>query len=356
MHTMLLYLERYNDNETRNFNEVQAEATYVRVKQVLLGEDNFSTFNRKKRSRLSFLVFRRIRDGTNFVNNHRLNDEQNQFLLDLIQNTRQQILNSRAYLDDNNTEAIRLEDCLRPEMTTAIKKYKIFNLVPLYSFQRKYVSIDIAYLKYLLSKVRREAQSENLFDEGDSENKHEIATYAFSQVFDFGSVRLYLNYNEKEMFTNTVRTDGYVIDFMLAGPKRQLDKLPDLDLNDFTTEEINENFHLWSVDPGQVNIYTASDGHGTNPHQVRKYSTAEYYTRAGLKITNQHILNYKNANLQLLEAKRQIITFKTANLERFTEYVRSVLNNLNTLLTFYDDRFTALRFLNYIGFFYFYYL
>ncbi|GAA5816681.1 hypothetical protein MFLAVUS_010213 [Mucor flavus] len=52
--------------------------------------------------------------------------------------------------------------------------------------------------------------------------------------------------------------------------------------------------------------------------------------------------------LRFLDAERQITTYKTASLEIFTEYVRSVLNNLNTLLTYYDDRFTTLRFLDYI--------
>ncbi|KAI8082320.1 hypothetical protein BDF21DRAFT_361394 [Thamnidium elegans] len=151
------------------------------------------------------------------------------------------------------------------------------------------------------------------------------------------------------MFTNMVRTDGYGIDFILAGPERQSNKLPNLDVNDFTPEGINERFHLWGVDPGQINIFTASDGHDTDPHQLRKYPTAEYYTRAGLKKTNLHILNYKNADLQFQEAEQRITTHKTANLERFLEYVHSVLNNLDILLQFYDHRFTALRFLNYIG-------
>ncbi|KAI8065060.1 hypothetical protein BDF21DRAFT_427729 [Thamnidium elegans] len=94
------------------------------------------------------------------------------------------------------------------------------------------------------------------------------------------------------MFTNMVRTDGYGIDFILTVPERQSNKLSNLDLNDFTPEEINERFHLWGVNPGQINIFTASDGHNTNPHQLRKYSTAEYYTRTGFKKTNLHILNY----------------------------------------------------------------
>lgn len=96
-------------------------------------------------------------------------------------------------MDENNTEIVRTEDCFRPEMSTVIKMYKLFNLVPLYTFQYKYVDIDIAHLKYLLNKVKRESQCEDLFDEGDLENKHEKATHAFSQIFDFEKLRIDLN-------------------------------------------------------------------------------------------------------------------------------------------------------------------
>ncbi|KAI9364599.1 hypothetical protein BD770DRAFT_378502 [Pilaira anomala] len=110
------------------------------------------------------------------------------------------------------------------------------------------------------------------------------------------------------MFTNMVQTDGYGIDFILAGPRQQQAALPDLDLNDFTGEEINQRFHLWGVDPGLKTIFTASNGHGEDPHQTR-----------------------------------------LASIETFALYVHSVFNNLGTILPFYDDRFTSLRFLNYIG-------
>ncbi|GAA5812669.1 hypothetical protein MFLAVUS_006126 [Mucor flavus] len=72
-----------------------------------------------------------------------------------------------------------------------------------------------------------------------------------------------------------VRTDGYGIDFILAGLKKQMSDLPDLELSDLTAEEISTIFHLWSADPGITNIYTSSDGHDNNAHQVRKYSAAE---------------------------------------------------------------------------------
>ncbi|KAI9363280.1 hypothetical protein BD770DRAFT_215562 [Pilaira anomala] len=129
-----------------------------------------------------------------------------------------------------------------------------------------------------------------------------------------------------------------VLIFILAGPRQQQAALPDLDLSDFTGEEINQRFHLWDVDPGLKTIFTASDGYGEDPHQVRKYSTDEYYTRAGFKKTSRKFL-----------AERDILTDKTDNIETFTLYVHSVLNNLGNILSCYDNRFTALRFLNYIG-------
>lgn len=87
----------------------------------------------------------------------------------------------------------------------------------------------------------------------------------------------------------------------MAAPKRQTDGLPDLELSDFTAEELNTTFHLWGADPGVKNIYTASDDHGVeDSHQIRKYSTDEYYTRAGYKKTNREIAQIKQDNQELL--------------------------------------------------------
>jgi hypothetical protein len=132
----------------------------------------------------------------------------------------------------------------------------------------------------------------------------------------------------------------------LAGPKNQAAELPDLDTLDFTTEELGTKFRLWGAEHGMINIFTASDGHDNNPHEVRKHSAAEYYTRAGFKKFNKEILNYKNDDPHFLEVERGIPTLKTAN---FVQYVDYVLLNLDVLLRFYDGRFTSLRFLNYIG-------
>lgn len=191
MYEMLVYLEEYNNGQITAFNEVQTEATYAWLKQMVTSSELFVTLNRKKKNRLAFLLYRCIRDSTNFINNLQLNVNQDRFLVNLVQTTQEQLRNSRRYLQENaNT---RIEDCFRPEMATSIKKYKMFSLTPLYSFTHKYFEIDIVHLKSLLLKVRRELQSDDTIDEGDNENKHEKATYFFSQVFDFDSVRLDLN-------------------------------------------------------------------------------------------------------------------------------------------------------------------
>lgn len=146
-----------------------------------------------------------------------------------------------------------------------------------------------------------------------------------------------------------VRTDGYGLDFLVAQTVSQTSDLPDLDLTDFTEDELNTKFKLWGADPGQKTIFTASDGHDNNPHQVRKYSTAEYYTRAGFTRTNKRLEQWKQQDELYLRAERNLLSSKTANIVTFNLYIASVLNNLDHLLRHNNDLFTSTRFLNYIG-------
>ena len=131
--------------------------------------------------------------------------------------TRHEIACSRHYLT-NNSGTVAIEECFRPNMSAAIKKYKLFNLVPQYSFKSKYVEIDFSHLKQLLRRARKvlndnnapeQRQQEDTQDndnaggndkdrdaKGDDDEggfeKHLAASYAFSQVFDFEKVRLKL--------------------------------------------------------------------------------------------------------------------------------------------------------------------
>ena len=115
-------------------------------------------------------------------------------------------------------------------------------------------------------------------------------------------------------------------DFVLVGHVNQEAQNPDLELTDFSTDKLINIFHLWGVDPGQVNIFTASDGHGNGNHEVRRYSAAEYYTRAGFKKTNEKILNMRNSNKEYMQAERAISTHKKADwLDLVTMFVLFLL-------------------------------
>ena len=75
-------------------------------------------------------------------------------------------------------------------------------------------------------------------------------TYHISSLKNNYTDALLLYSTANEMFTNMVRTDGYGIDFILAGRVNQETQHPDLELNDFTPDELQNRFRLWGVDPG----------------------------------------------------------------------------------------------------------
>lgn len=229
MYLMLQYFEQYNDGQVEAYNEIQTEATYGYFKQNISDSELFKSLNRKKRTRLAYRVFCCVRDDVDFTSNLTLTPNQDEFLYELTITTRHKIACSKFYLT-NNTGIVTIEECFRPNMSTAIKKYKLFNLVPQYSFKSKYVDIDFRDLKQLLRKARKMLNDKNALPllleqrqqqdtqdndnaggndedrdaegdgierdaaEGDDEEggfeKHLAASYAFSQVFDFEKVRL----------------------------------------------------------------------------------------------------------------------------------------------------------------------
>lgn len=194
MYDILVYLEDYNNDNIRTFNEIQTNATYAWVKQMVRETEHFKSFNRKRKNRLSFLVFRTLQGNRDFENTPWLDNDQLQFILELIETTRAQIRNSRIYLDQDNQDRVnvRIQDCFRPEMALCIRQHKLFTL---YSFTRKYMEIDYVCLKSLLRRVHgadgvslATALIPNNFD-----SEHEEATFVFSQVFDFSRLRIDIN-------------------------------------------------------------------------------------------------------------------------------------------------------------------
>jgi hypothetical protein len=145
-------------------------------------------------------------------------------------------------------------------------------------------------------------------------------------------------------------TDGYAINFLFARRKasdNEVQKMQ-LELQDFTASEIHEYFQPVAVDPGRNQIFTACYGSGQNNHQVRRMSSLEYYSMIGSSQRNK-ILQREKTQSGFAKVETDRPTPKTASEERYSLYIRDILNNLQTILAFYDHRRGKERFKNYQG-------
>ncbi|KAI8089123.1 uncharacterized protein BX664DRAFT_332239, partial [Halteromyces radiatus] len=83
-------------------------------------------------------------------------------------------------------------------------------------------------------------------------------------------------------------------------------------------------------------------------HEIRKLSSAEYYTRAGFKRTVNRINNEKSEEVRTAEAA--IRTNRTTSMTGITDYINSTLEALEVLTAFYgQENLQGLKLLNYQG-------
>lgn len=125
---------------------------------------------------------------------------------------------------------------------------------------------------------------------------------------------------------------------------------------------------LWGVDPGVTEVFVASNSSDPRvyiddsemreemilaspeqqQHQVRKFSSAEFYTLAGYRTTNRKIMEWKKqSGIDVIESR--IASAKTSTTQGINEHIRTKLAVLDQLLLFYGQDFQQLRFLNYHG-------
>lgn len=149
------------------------------------------------------------------------------------------------------------------------------------------------------------------------------------------------------MFTNQITTNGYQTSFHFARSKKE--RAIELELDDFSINEISSYYRPCALDPGRRDVFNASYGCGSEVHEVRKCSTAEYYGMTGSKRRNQ-MLSKEKRRLGIEYIESNFPTGKTSNAEMFLHYVSYYLWHLETLLDFYDyERIAATRFRNYQG-------
>ncbi|KAG0161903.1 hypothetical protein DFQ30_004962 [Apophysomyces sp. BC1015] len=208
---------------------------------------------------------------------------------------------------------------------------RLFSLAPQPSLHFRFVTVNTKALKALLH-----IQS----DTDDYDGNLQI----FNRVFDLDKYD-FRNIN-CGLFTNQILTDGYGVVFQFARSAKS--KAVELELEDFTTEEINNYYRVCVIDPGVRHLYTASYGAGETEHEVRRCSSREYYCMTGSPQRGNLLLKRKK-RLGIDVVENKFPTGKTCNINQYYERVDYFFMHKDQLFSFYVPEDGKRRFRDYQG-------
>jgi hypothetical protein len=110
--------------------------------------------------------------------------------------------------------------------------------------------------------------------------------------------------------------------------------MTDLELDDFTADEINTYLRPCALDPGINNAFTASYGYGEEEHMLLSLTTKEYYNKLKNPIEEARLKRRKDAS-GITRIESNMPSAKTSNIETYRVYVQYLFDNLNRLFAFY---------------------
>lgn len=147
---------------------------------------------------------------------------------------------------------------------------------------------------------------------------------------------------KKLAFSNLIKTDGFSADVVLlkslAKNKDDYERISDqdVDISLFGDAMRNENLDdvsLCGLDPNRNQVFAAAYGHGEEPHQIRRFSTKEYYTHTG-SIRHAKKEKQRMAREQMETIFLQMPSAKTVSLSKYLTYVSYLLRNLGGILQY----------------------
>lgn len=150
----------------------------------------------------------------------------------------------------------------------------------------------------------------------------------------------------QKMFLNGLYTDGYTCRVLLC--RKLLPSLAEhrvsLELDDFTTEEVEQYFRPCAVDPGRIDAFVSY--HGGN--DIRRLSSSEYYNMHGT-VTRQKSEQGRKGRSGLEAIETNIPSPKTLSIEKYSSYITYMIEHLNALHSFYNFETAKIKWLNYLA-------
>ncbi|GAA5814594.1 hypothetical protein MFLAVUS_008093 [Mucor flavus] len=150
----------------------------------------------------------------------------------------------------------------------------------------------------------------------------------------------------KKMFLNGLYTDGYTCRVLFC--RKLLPSLAEhrvsLELDDFTTEEVEQYFRPCAVDPGRIDAFVSY--HGGN--DIRRLSSSEYYNMHGT-VTRQKSEQGRKGRSGLEAIETNISSPKKLSIEKYSSYITYMIEHLNALHSFYNFETAKIKWLNYLA-------
>lgn len=314
--------------------EVTASIAYVHRRMYDLVE-NYSTLRKRFRSVLEH----HVRDAINSA------EPTETFLtrqLPEVTRRNRNSMDERQRRQDTltGTQRVRIQDFVqdtrdRPERYTDPRGARRFTLLPVYSMQMRYIPMTDQALKRIL-------RLSGTLTGGITDMVQLCWRLFRMNLLGFDTVRQLTGNDESKAFTGAFRTDGVAIDFIFDRPRRRpAEALTPADVAGLV--DVNEAT-IWGVDPGQRDLFVASDGDSNGTHRIRRTSTSEYYFLAGYKAANIKRAKYAANNIQLRQHISAGNSFKTASLNNLEEALRTTFGNFLQVRNFYNFGQRSLRF------------
>ncbi|KAI9473805.1 MAG: hypothetical protein EXX96DRAFT_610687 [Benjaminiella poitrasii] len=216
----------------------------------------------------------------------------------------------KAAIDDfvARTKSSVSRNEFRPKQFTDPHGARLFNILPIYSLQQRYVQINLTGISRIIRQSRiRPSVTAN-------EDMKDVCW----SLFNMGHIgfRSRNGLDRKALsnksFTGAIRTDGIALEFICERPSHAAET----DLNTAT---------VLGLDPGVHDVFVACDGVGTGTgqsrqrHRIRKTSTSEYYQLSGFKSAAIKRAKHDRANVDARHLIYNIPSTRTCNWDQFNE-------------------------------------
>ena len=200
---------------------------------------------------------------------------------------------------------------------------KVFNIAPIYSFGRKFITIDEKILYFIMKEA-------NIF----KEKQKNFTKDKFFEVFDIKKL-------SKKKLGNIIQTDGISLCVHFHTPKNVKKELIEKDIIH------EENERVIGIDPGRTNlIYAVEEKDGkfiSNKLTKKQYYNDSHFTR------NKKKVEKLNKQIEELTTEMAKYSSKTSKVSKYDQFLLFLNNNLSKLQEFYlQPKFARAKMDNYI--------